>query len=262
MTLPSLADISGLWMIGCGNMGGALLDRWLASGLAADRVTVIDPTATPPAGVRGLIAPEGEAPCVLVLAIKPQMFEAAAAALAGCMTPDTLVISIVAGIPLERLRARFGPRVLRTMPNTPARVGKGVTGLFGDLSPEDRSLGEALAAAVGRPIWLDAEEQFDALTGLSGSGPAYVYAMIESLAAAGEAAGLSAETAAVMARDTVIGAAALADSSDEPPAVLRQRVTSPGGTTQAGLDVLRAPLDDLMVRTVAAAAARSRELGD
>ena len=257
----SLAEIGGLWMVGCGNMGGALLDRWLASGLSADRVTVIDPNAASPAGVRSVTAPEGKAPRVVVLAVKPQMFETAAEALTPCLTPDTLVVSIVAGIRLDRMRARFGERVLRTMPNTPARVGKGVTGLFGDVPDEDRALGEALASAVGRPIWLDAEVQFDALTGLSGSGPAYVFAMIESLARAGEAAGLSAEIAATMARDTVIGAAALADASDETPATLRERVTSPKGTTQAGLEVLQAPLDDLMVRTVAAAAARSEELG-
>ncbi len=259
--MSALAGIPDLWLAGCGNMGGALLSRWLACGLPADRVTVIDPAATAPDGVRIVSEPEGEAPRVLVLAVKPQMFDAAAALLAPRLGRETLVISILAGTRLDRLRGRFGDRVIRAMPNTPARVGKGVTALFGPVSAEDRALADALMAAAGRTVWLDEEEQFDAVTGLSGSGPAYVYAFIESLAAAGVAAGLPESTAATLALDTVIGAAALADGSDEPPAALRAQVTSPKGTTQAGLDVLRAPLDELLARTVAAAAARSRELG-
>ena len=260
--MTALAAVQSLWLAGCGNMGGALLDRWLASGLPAEGVTVIDPKADAPAGVRLVTAPQGAAPRVLVLAVKPQMFDAAAEALAPHVSPATLVVSVIAGIRLDRLAARFGPRVVRIMPNTPARVGKGVTGLFGDVAPEDRALAEALTDAAGRSLWLDSESQFDALTGVSGSGPAYVYAFIESLAAAGQAAGLPHDVADMLARDTVVGAAALAERSEESAAVLRQRVTSPNGTTQAGLDMLRTPLDELMVRTVAAAADRSRELGD
>lgn len=259
--MTGLAAVPSLWLAGCGNMGGALLERWLASGLPADRVTVIDPTAVAPPSVRLVTEPQGDAPRILVLAVKPQLFDDAATALAACVAPDTLVISLIAGIRLEALRARFGLRVLRIMPNTPARVGKGVTGLFGDASADDAAMAQALTDAVGRSVWLDSEEQFDALTGVSGSGPAYVYAFIESLAAAGEAAGLPREIAQILARDTVIGAAALADATDESPSTLRERVTSPKGTTQAALDMLRTPLDDLMLHAVAAAAERSRELG-
>lgn len=260
--MSTLTAIPGLWLAGCGNMGGALLSRWLACGLPADRVTVIDPAGNAPQGVRVVAEPEGAAPRILVLAVKPQMFDTAAAMFAPFVGPDTLVISILAGIRIERLREGFGARAMRAMPNTPARVGKGVTALFGPVDKADHALSETLMAAVGRTVWLDNEAQFDAVTGLSGSGPAYVYAFIESLAAAGVAAGLAKETAAALALDTVIGAAALADESDETPSELRVRVTSPKGTTQAGLDVLRAPLDDLMVKTVAAAAARSLELGN
>ena len=259
--MTTLAAVPSLWLAGCGNMGGALLERWLASGLSPERVTVIDPKADAPPGVRLLTVPQGEAPRVLVLAVKPQLLDAVADVFAPYVTSDTLVVSMLAGIRLDRLRARFGPRVMRIMPNTPARVGRGVTGLYGDVGDDDRLLAQALTDAAGRSVWLDNEDQFDALTGVSGSGPAYVYAFIEALAAAGQAAGLPHDVADALARDTVIGAAALAEVSNESPSALRERVTSPKGTTQAGLDMLRTPLDDLMVRTVAAAATRSQELG-
>lgn len=261
----TLESLPSLWLVGCGNMGGALLARWLAAGLPAERVTVIDPFAKSlPAGVRS--APEAPAdggPRVLVLAIKPQMFDDAAKALAGRLADDTLVLSVLAGTRIDHIRQGLGQPVVRTMPNTPARIGRGVTALFGDVGEADRVAAEALMGAAGRTVWLDTEAQFDAVTGVSGSGPAYVFRFIEALASAGTAAGLSPELAEILALETVTGAAALAAAAEESPAELRVQVTSPKGTTQAGLDVLdgEGALSDLLARTVAAAAARSRELG-
>jgi pyrroline-5-carboxylate reductase len=246
-------------------MGGALLARWLASGLDPASVTIIDPVtkASPGGLVPVAAAPEGQGPRVLVLAVKPQLLEEAAAPLLGRLAPDTLVVSVLAGTRVERLAALFGRPVVRTMPNTPARVGQGATALYGDVSPEDRALAEALMRAAGSVVWLDDEAQFDAVTGVSGSGPAYVFRFIEALAAAAEAAGLPPELAATLARETVTGAAALAAEAGESAAELRVQVTSPKGTTEAGLRALdgAGELTGLLTRTVAAAAERSRELG-
>lgn len=260
-----LKALPSLWLVGCGNMGGALLARWLAAGLPAERVTVIDPFAKDlPQGVRAAAeVPEVRGPRVLVLAIKPQMFDDVAEALKGRLATDTLVLSVLAGTKIDRMRGALGRPVVRSMPNTPARIGRGVTALYGDVEEEDRAVAEALMAAAGQILWLDDETQFDAVTGVSGSGPAYVFRFIEALASAAVAAGLSPRLAEVLALETVAGAAALAAASDKTPAELRVQVTSPKGTTQAGLDVLdgAGALSGLVARTVAAAAARSRELG-
>ncbi len=261
MTL-SLSDLGTVWLLGCGNMGGALLHRWLAGGLT--RVTVIDPAprALPDGVAAHATPPEGEEPDILVVAVKPQLLGIAAASLAGRLRPDTLIVSIVAGATCASLAMAFeGRAVARTMPNTPARIGMGVTALF---APQDagRTTAEALMAAAGETIWLDDEAQFDAVTAVSGSGPAYVFAFVEALTAAGAAAGLPPALAGQLALQTVGGAAALAMLRDQPPAALRIAVTSPGGTTAAGLAVLDDGLDDLVARAVAAATVRSRELGD
>lgn len=260
-----LASLPSLWLVGCGNMGGALLARWLDAGLPAERVTVIDPFAKNlPDGVRtSSVVPQDGGPRVVVLAIKPQMFDEAAAGLKGRLAADTLVMSVLAGTKISRVREALDRPVVRSMPNTPARIGRGVTALYGDVVEADRVVAEALMAAAGQVVWLDDEGQFGAVTGLSGSGPAYLFRFIEALASAGEAAGLSPRLAEVLALETVTGAAALAAASTETPAELRVQVTSPKGTTQAGLDVLdgEGSLTDLLTRTVAAAATRSRELG-
>lgn len=231
-------------------MGSALLGGWRAAGI--DDVAVIDP-AIPGAGV-----PVGS-PDVLVLAVKPQVWRAAVAPVV--VAPGTLVVSVMAGVAVSALAGAFpGCAVVRAMPNTPAAIGQGVTALFTNGDGLTRAAGAALFAPAGAVVWLDDEADFDAVTAVSGSGPGYVFAFIEALAAAGVAAGLEPVLAMRLARGTVTGAAALAAADTAPVAALRARVTSPGGTTAAGLAVLVPGLGPLLAGTVAAAAARSRGL--
>lgn len=235
-------------------MGGALLGRWLAEDMGP--VAVIDPTR-PDGDV-----PHDGRPDVLVLAVKPQVWRTAAAVLADRIGPMTVVVSVMAGVTTADIATLFpGSAIIRAMPNTPAGIGAGVTALFTEAGDMAEGAAEALFSAAGTTVWLTDEADFDAVTAVSGSGPAYVFAFIEALAAAGEAAGLEPGLAARLARATVTGAAALAAADGTVPAdVLRERVTSPGGTTAAGLAVLVPRLAPLMVKTVAAAAARSRKL--
>jgi pyrroline-5-carboxylate reductase len=262
----------GLTLLGCGKMGGAMLEGWLAAGLPAASVTIIEPS--PSQAVRGfvdrgaLVADAAPAQAgAVVLAVKPQMMAQALPAVAPLAGPDTLFLSIAAGLSLGWFEARLGAAtpIVRAMPNTPAAVGRGVTALIANTPGAKRMpLAEALAAAVGETVRLDDEAQMDAVTGVSGSGPAYVFHMIEALAAAGESEGLPPELAMRLARATVVGAGELAWRSGDSAETLRVNVTSPAGTTAAGLSALmdaEAGLPPLMRRTVAAAAARSRELG-
>jgi pyrroline-5-carboxylate reductase len=262
----------GLTLLGCGKMGGAMLEGWLAAGLPADAVTIIEPNPSP--AVRALVdlgariadAAPAQAGAV-VLAVKPQMMAEALPVVAPLAAPDTLFLSIAAGLSLGWFEARLDAAtpIVRAMPNTPAAVGRGVTALIANAAGSARMpLAEALAAAVGETVRLDDETQMDAVTGVSGSGPAYVFHMIEALAAAGVAEGLPPELAMRLARATVVGAGELALRSGDSAETLRVNVTSPGGTTAAGLSALmdaETGLPPLMRRTVAAAAARSRELG-
>ena len=257
----------GLVLIGCGRIGGAMLTGWLANGIDPAAVTVIDPNARPDwadKGVRLNAAPP-ESPAVLVLAVKPQMMGGVLDQLS--VGPDTLVLSVAAGVTLDAYGRAFpAAPVVRAMPNTPAAIGRGITALIGnDLAgPAQMDLADSLMAVVGEVVRLDGEAQMDAVTALSGSGPAYVFHMIEALTAAGIAQGLTPDLALQLARATVAGAGALAMADDTPPAALREAVTSPNGTTAAGLAVLMdadAGLPPLIARTVAAAAERSRELG-
>ena len=242
-----------IWLLGCGNMGSALLGRWRAEELGP--VAVIDPA------IAGAEMPTEGRPDVLVIAVKPQVWRTAVLPMKARIGPMTLVVSVMAGVGVADLAAVFpGAAIIRAMPNTPAAISAGVTALFtmsGDLA---EGAAEALFSAVGATVWLDDEADFDAVTAVSGSGPAYVYAFIEALAAAGVAAGLEAGLAMRLARGTVTGAAALAAADATPAAELRHRVTSPGGTTAAGLAVLVPGLGPLVEATVAAAAARSRDL--
>ena len=269
--MDAMAQIAagGVTLLGCGKMGGAMLEGWLAGGLPPEAVTVIDPAPSDRlqalAG-RGLRLNPAEAPpaAVCLLAVKPQMMEAALPAVAG--KAGTLFLSIAAGLSLDWFAARLGPApLIRAMPNTPAAVGRGITALIGRAAATEALLvlAEALLGAIGETVRLGAEDQMDAVTAVSGSGPAYVFLMIESLAAAGAAQGLPADLAMRLARATVCGAGELAHRAPEAAAQLRVNVTSPGGTTAAALGVLMAEdgLDPLMARAVAAAAARSRELG-
>lgn len=261
----------GLVLLGCGKMGSAMLEGWLAGGLPATSVWVTDPHPSDwVRGIAGLHLNEHppERPAIALIAVKPQMMEAALPALKPMGGGETLFLSVAAGTPIRFYEDVLGAEtpVIRAMPNTPAAIGKGITALIGNaVSTEAQmELAEALLSAIGQTVRLDDEAEMDAVTGVSGSGPAYVFHMIEALAAAGEAEGLPPELAMRLAKATVAGAGALAEAADETPAQLRRNVTSPNGTTQAGLEVLmneREGLGDLMRRTVAAAAERSRELG-
>jgi pyrroline-5-carboxylate reductase len=263
----------GLVLFGCGRMGSALLAGWLDRGLPPAAVTVIEPA--PSAWLRGLAdgglrlnAPLPAAPAVALVAVKPQTMAAALPALAPLGGGGTLILSVAAGTPIAAFEAALGHAtpVVRAMPNTPAAIGRGISAIVGNAAATvaQLDLAEALLAAVGRVVRLPGEELMDAVTAVSGSGPAYVFLLIEALAAAGAAEGLPADLALTLARATVAGAGALAEATGEDPAELRRQVTSPGGTTAAALAVLMdetAGLPALMRRAVAAAAERGRELG-
>ena len=270
MTKADLEDLGPLWLVGCGNMGGALLTRWLECGLPADQVTVIDPSPRglpEGANIRVLaVPPEDGAPKIIVLAVKPQMLGVVAKTIRTCAASSGgAFVSILAGTSIDTLTSLFPDCcVIRAMPNSPARLGKGVTALFATTAaPAARDSVERLMMAAGSVHWLSLEAHFDAVTGVSGSGPAYVFRLIEALEQAGVSAGLPEQLAAALARETVVGAAALVAESSASPAALRAQVTSPNGTTQAGLEVLDGDgeLSELMQKTVAAATNRSRELG-
>ncbi|MFT4014721.1 MAG: pyrroline-5-carboxylate reductase [Paracoccus sp. (in: a-proteobacteria)] len=267
-----MADISdvnarGLVLIGCGRMGGALLDGWLKTGLLPQSVHVVEPKPRPDLSALGICVNGAlpEAPAVLVIAVKPQMMADVLPRLK--VGADTLVVSVAAGVTMAAYERAFPEApIVRSMPNTPAAIGQGITAIIGNSRADaaDLDLAQALLSAVGRVVRLRSEDQMDAVTALSGSGPAYVFHMIEAMAAAGVAEGLAPDLALELARATVAGAGALAVHADEDPARLRENVTSPGGTTAAGLNVLMNPengLPPLMRATIAAAAERGRELG-
>lgn len=256
-------------MLGCGKMGSAMLEGWLKRGLDAAAVHVIDPYPSDWLRAQGvdINADLPADPAVLMIAVKPQMMNDALPQVARFGGGGSLILSVAAGTPVTAYESAFGSgtRVVRSMPNTPAAVGKGITAIIGNAAATaaDLDLAEMLLSAIGQVVRLETEDQIDAVTGVSGSGPAYIFYMIDALAAAGEAEGLPPDLAMQLAKATVAGAGALAEAAAETPEQLRINVTSPNGTTQAGLDVL---MDDatglmpLMRATVAAAAGRSREL--
>lgn len=270
----SFSSDSPLVLAGAGKMGGAMLSGWLASGLNPKAVRVVDPA--PPADSAAMmekahISARAEIPAalgarVLVMAVKPQIINEVSASLKPLVGPGTIVLSIAAGTKLATLINGLGAtRVVRAMPNTPAQIRRGVTAAIGTpaLDELDRALAETLLSAIGKVAWVDDEALIDAVTAVSGSGPAYLFLLTECLAEAGVAAGLSPELAMMLARETVSGAGELLHRSAQPPEVLRQNVTSPGGTTAAALEVLmgKPGLQELMTRAVAAAKRRSEELG-
>ena len=267
-----------LVLAGCGNMGHAMLTGWLASGIVARAdAVVVEPVDAlrARAGETGAKAiadiadlPEGFAPDIVVLAVKPQVMAAVAPLYASFAAQGATAVSVAAGTSIASLQSWLGERasVVRVMPNTPAAIGKGMMVACANAHTDDasREAVTRLMAASGDVSWIDAETDMDAVTAVSGSGPAYVFHMIEALAAAARSAGLPDDQAAHLAMQTVYGAAAYAKESGVDPATLRQQVTSPNGTTQAGLEVLMQEpggLPELMRKTVAAAAKRSRELG-
>lgn len=270
MTLDDVAE-NGLVLLGCGKMGGALLRGWLEAGLPPASVWVIDPHPTDWLRSTGVHVNVDlpVSPAAVLVAVKPQMMGEALPRLSGMGDGSTLFVSIAAGTPIAAFEAMLGEHtpVVRAMPNTPAAVGRGITAMIANprAGKDHADLAERLLSAVGQVVRLRDESEMDAVTGLSGSGPAYVFHMIECMARAGEAQGLDPDLAMRLAQATVAGAGALAEASGESPADLRRNVTSPNGTTQAGLAVLMdeaTGLLPLMVRTVAAATARSRELRD
>ncbi|MBN8957888.1 MAG: pyrroline-5-carboxylate reductase [Rhizobiales bacterium] len=269
----SLRDVAGtVVLVGAGNMGGAMLEGWLGLGLSPAQVVILDPKPSDALLVR--IGPEVRCNppretltnvAALILAVKPQVAPDVVPGLAPLAGPGTVAVSIMAGKTIAFLEGNLpGAAIVRAMPNTPASIGRGITVAVpnGRVTPQQRTLTTRLLAACGQVEWADDEALIDAVTAVSGSGPAYVFLMAESLARAGAAAGLPADLAARLARATVAGAGELLHRSDLEAATLRQNVTSPAGTTAAALEVLMAAdgLDPLLKKAVAAAVRRSREL--
>ncbi|MGI3163408.1 pyrroline-5-carboxylate reductase [Pseudooceanicola sp. 200-1SW] len=270
MSLDKVAE-RGLVLLGCGKMGSAMLAGWLKRGLPATSVWVLDPKPSDWLKGTGVHLNAGlpEAPAVALIAVKPQMMGDALPGLAALGNGTTLFLSVAAGTPIAAFEAAFGAEspVIRAMPNTPAAVGRGITAIIGNAhaTPADLDLADELLSAVGQVVRLEEEGQIDAVTGVSGSGPAYVFHLIETLAAAGEAQGLAPDLAMQLAKATVAGAGALAEEAQEDPAQLRVNVTSPNGTTQAALEVLmdaQTGFAPLLKKAVKAAADRGRELAN
>jgi len=268
-----LDNIGILALVGAGKMGGAMLEGWLVLGLDPRNVVVIEPHPSPEMvalSQRGVVLnpPEGVVSNIatIVLAVKPQVAPDVLPSIAPLAGPETLVLSIMAGKTLGFLEAAMpNAAIVRAMPNTPAAIGRGITVAVPNLAvtAEQKQRAHDLLAASGAVEWITDESLMDAVTAVSGSGPAYVFLLAEALAKAGVAAGLPADLAATLARETVSGAGELLHRSSLDAATLRKNVTSPAGTTAAALDVLMKDdggLDPLMLEAVAAAAKRSREL--
>ena len=270
----SLTDFAGtVVLVGAGKMGGAMIDGWLGLGLPPASVAVIEPQPTPELSAlaqRGLVLnlplKDVREVSAIVIAVKPQVAPAVVPTLAPLLAPGTVVLSIMAGRTLAFLEGALAPNtaLVRAMPNTPAAIGRGITVAApnGRVVQHQRELAHRLLAATGLVEWVTDEGLMDAVTAVSGSGPAYVFLLVEALTHAGTAAGLPPELAAKLARATVSGSGELLNRSSLDPATLRQNVTSPGGTTAAALDVLMAAdgLTTLMSRAVLAATRRSRDL--
>jgi pyrroline-5-carboxylate reductase len=271
-----MSGVTQILLVGCGKMGSAMLAGWRSQGIAAEEVVVVEPAeelarhiverhaVTVVSGAADI--PEGFSPAIVIFAVKPQMMDAAVPDYTGFIKNGAMALSIAAGKTLGYFERHFGAgcAVVRTMPNTPAAVGRGITALYANAhaTSEQKAAAEALLQAVGETVWLEEEGQMDAVTALSGGGPAYVFLLIETMTKAGVAAGLPEDVAAKLAHATVCGAGELARLADEPPEQLRKNVTSPGGTTLEALNVLMAEegIQPLFDRAIAAATRRSREL--
>ncbi|MFP3920971.1 MAG: pyrroline-5-carboxylate reductase [Dichotomicrobium sp.] len=262
-------------LVGAGRMGGAMLKAWLHSGLAPEKIFVVDPG--PPSETLALrdqygfslsVDPEAvtTVPGVLVIAVKPQQMDDVLPGLIHLMGGETVAMSIAAGRTIDSIASHLGAdrAIIRAMPNTPAAIGRGMTAVCANahVGPEQARVCTELLRAVGEVAWLDDEGLMDAVTAVSGSGPAYVFLLTECLADAGVEAGLPRDLAEQLARVTVQGGGALMEASDETAGKLRENVTSPGGTTEAALSELMGEpgLRELMARAVAAAVRRSKEL--
>ncbi|WP_320198507.1 pyrroline-5-carboxylate reductase [Agrobacterium sp. rho-13.3] len=262
-----------LVLIGAGNMGGALLSGWLKKGVTGSSIIVVDPGPSDAmkrviseAGATHLTeAPKDVAAGILFLAVKPQLMDAVLPSLTSLVGPQTVVVSIAAGKTLSGIEAALGKSAaIRAMPNTPAMVGRGVTGAYANdaVTEPQRALVETLLKVSGPVEWVATEGDIDAVTALSGSGPAYVFYLVECMAEAGRKAGLPEDLAMRLARETVAGAGELLYQSSEDASRLRKNVTSPGGTTAAALSVLMADdgMQPLFDKAIAAAKKRAEEL--
>ncbi len=269
----TLSKLSGsLVLVGAGKMGGAMLDGWLARGLNLKKLVVIEPQ--PGKGLKALtrrglkLNPKGKAgeTSAIVIAVKPQTAPDAVPQLSPYVGRTTLLLSIMAGRTIGFLEKSLpaGSAIVRAMPNTPAAIGRGISVAVANakVSVRQRKLATDLLSAIGKVEWASDEMQMDAVTALSGSGPAYVFLLAEAMTKAGIAAGLPADLAARLARETIAGSGELLHRSELDAATLRQNVTSPGGTTAAALEVLMGPggFDELLIRAIAAAKKRGREL--
>lgn len=259
-------------LIGCGKMGGAMMTSWLESGLI-NHINVVDPSPLPShllndpridyyASYKNDIS----VPDILILAVKPQILKEASVKIANQICEQTILLSIAAGQSLSTLESIFGSNqpIIRTMPNTPAAIGKGISVSIANtrVSTEQKNIANLLLCTSGDHKWIEDEHLMDAVTSLSGSGPAYIFHFIEALAVAGEKLGLDKDLSMSLARQTVIGSAALADNDKTiSAATLRENVTSPGGTTQAALEVLMdGRFQEILNEALAAASKRSKEL--
>tara|TARA_R110000868_G_scaffold334991_1_gene595694 strand:- start:31671 stop:32486 length:816 start_codon:yes stop_codon:yes gene_type:complete len=265
-----------LLLIGCGKMGSAMLEGWLAKGLNADNVYIVEQAEAADKlstryGIHGVTdvreVPQDFIPQVVLFAVKPQILPEVIENYKPLVRAETVFLSVAAGKTITFFTSHLGEaaRIVRAMPNTPAAVSRGMTVMYptDNVSQAQRDMCETLLATVGLVSWVDDETLMDAVTALSGSGPAYIFHLVEAMAQAGEAAGLPSEQAMLLARQTVVGAGFLLDASDETAATLRENVTSPGGTTAAALNVLMDQtngLPELMTRAVEAARKRSVEL--
>ncbi len=260
-------------LVGAGKMGGAILAGWLKSGVPGGAVTVLDPgpsekmtAAINDAGARHFVAPPaGLQADILFLALKPQVMDAVLPSLKSLVAPKTTVVSVAAGKTIASMEGHLGKAAMvRAMPNTPAMVGRGVTGAFANaaVSEEQRDVVHRLLQVSGPVEWVSSEADINAVTALSGSGPAYVFYLVECMAEAGRKAGLPADLAMRLARETVAGAGELLHQSPDPASQLRKNVTSPGGTTAAALSVLMADdaMQPLFDQAIEAARKRAEEL--
>ncbi|WP_117193767.1 pyrroline-5-carboxylate reductase [Rhizobium terrae] len=267
-------QLGSIVLVGAGNMGGAMLSGWLKKGVPGASVTVIDPSPSETmrrtileAGARHFPSlPEGLSADILFLAVKPQLMDTVLPPLKAVVGPGTVVVSVAAGKTLSYLQAHLGEAAMvRAMPNTPAMIGRGVTGAYANprVSDAQREAVQSLLKVSGPVEWVSGEADIDAVTAVSGSGPAYVFYLVECMAEAGRKAGLPADLAMRLARETVSGAGELLHQSPDDALKLRQNVTSPNGTTAAALAVLMAEdgMQPLFDKAIAAARRRAEELG-
>ena len=267
-------QLGSIVLVGAGNMGGAMLSGWLKNGVPGASVTVVDPS--PSEAMRAMMSdagathvtalPNGASADILFLAVKPQLMDGVLPPLKPAVGASTVVVSVAAGKTLSSMQIHLGDgAMVRAMPNTPAMIGRGVTGAYANdkVSAAQRDAVHALLKVSGPVEWVSSEADIDAVTAVSGSGPAYVFYLVECMAEAGRKAGLPADLAMRLARETVSGAGELLHQSTEDASRLRQNVTSPGGTTAAALSVLMADdgMQPLFDKAIEAARSRAEELG-